>query len=377
MIYLDNGATTKIRKEVREAMLPYLDTIYGNPSSVYEIGRQARKAVEDARAKVADAINAQYPREIFFTGCGTESDNWAIWGAALARQDKGRHLITSQTEHHAVLHQFKIMEKLGFETTYVAPDDLGRITSEAVKEAIRPDTILISVMMANNEVGTINPVSEIGSLARSKGILFHTDAVQAAGHIPIDVQAMNIDMLSMSAHKFNGPKGVGALYIKNGIKIENFMNGGAQERKRRGGTENVASIVGMGEAIKLAVEEMESEAERLTLLRAMMIGMVTDEIDGVTLNGDPVNRIPGNVNLLFQDIESEAALIKLDMAGIACSGGSACTSGSIEPSHVLTAMGIPPKKAKGAIRFTLGRYNTPGQVAKTVKILKDIVEKLR
>lgn len=358
-------------------MLPYLDAIYGNPSSVYGIGREARKAVEDARAKVAKAIGAQFSREIFFTGCGTESDNWAIWGAALANREKGRHMITSQTEHHAVLRQFEIMERLGFEVTYVAPDSLGRISAEAVEQAVRTDTILISVMMVNNEVGTINQVAQIGAMARERGILFHTDAVQAAGHIPIDVERQNIDLLSLSAHKFNGPKGVGALYIRRGVKIENLLNGGAQERKHRGGTENVTSIVGMGEALRLALEEMEQESERLTALREEMIALIAEQIPGATLNGDPVNRIPGNINMLFEGIESEAALIKLDLEGVACSGGSACTSGSIEPSHVLISMGIPPRQAKGALRFTLGRENTAEEVRQAVKILKGIVAQLR
>ena len=376
MIYLDHAATTKVREEVLEAMLPFLREQYGNPSSVYTLGREAKRALEEARGQVAKALNAAYAREIYFTGCGTESDNWAISGAAYANAQKGKHIITSKVEHHAVLHTLANLEKRGFSVTYLDVDEYGAVSLEDVKKAVRDDTILITIMFANNEVGTINPIAEIGAFAREKGIIFHTDAVQAVGHVPIDVQAMHIDMLSLSGHKLYAPKGVGALYIRNGIKIEPYIHGGAQERKRRAGTENMASIVGLGKAIELAVEEMPEESERLKKLRDGMIEKLLT-IPKTHLNGHPTNRLPGNVNVSLEYVESEASLFSLDLEGIACSSGSACTSGSLESSHVLLAMGIPPEIAKGSLRFTLGRENTQEELDETVEKLAEITERLR
>lgn len=376
MIYLDNAATTRIRDEVLVAMLPYLQEQYGNPSSVYELGRKAHAALEKAREQVAAALGVAYPREIYFTGCGTESDNWAIQGAAYAHQGKGRHIITTRVEHHAVLDTCAYLEKKGFEVTYLDVDEYGRVRMDDLKAAVRDDTILISVMFANNEVGTINPIAEIGAFAREKGILFHTDAVQAVGHVPVDVQAMNIDMLSLSGHKFHAPKGVGALYIKNGIRLDKFMHGGAQERKRRAGTENLASIVGLGTAIELAAKELPKETLHLVALRDHMIEKLLT-IDHTRLNGHPTERLPGNVNVSVEYIESEAMLFSLDLEGIACSSGSACTSGSLESSHVLLAMGLAPEVAKGSLRFTFSRYTTKEEIDKTVEALRAIVDRLR
>lgn len=374
MIYLDHAATTKIRDEVFDAMLPYLKEEYGNPSSVYALGRSAHKALDRAREQVRAALGARAAREIFFTGCGTESDNWAIRGAALENVKKGRHIITTKVEHHAVLDSCKYLEKLGWEVTYLDVDSSGQVSAGDVASAIRPDTVLISVMFANNEVGTINPIREIGELAREKGILFHVDAVQAVGHVPIDVENMGIDMLSLSGHKFYAPKGVGALYIRNGVTIEKFLQGGAQERRRRAGTENVASIVGMGEAITLAMQEMPEETRRLGKLSAHMLSRLQKEIPGTRLNGHPEDRLPGNVNISLPSVRSEAALFHLDLEGIACSSGSACTSGSVEASHVLLAMGLSEREARSALRFTMGRETTQEEIDRTVDVLKKIAE---
>lgn len=374
MIYLDHAATTKIRDEVFDAMLPYLKEEYGNPSSVYALGRSAHKALDRAREQVRAALGARAAREIFFTGCGTESDNWAIRGAALENVKKGRHIITTKVEHHAVLDSCKYLEKLGWEVTYLDVDSSGQVSAGDVASAIRPDTVLISVMFANNEVGTINPIREIGELAREKGILFHVDAVQAVGHVPIDVENMGIDMLSLSGHKFYAPKGVGALYIRNGVTIEKFLQGGAQERRRRAGTENVASIVGMGEAITLAMQEMPEEMRRLGKLSAHMLSRLQKEIPGTRLNGHPEDRLPGNVNISLPSVRSEAALFHLDLEGIACSSGSACTSGSVEASHVLLAMGLSEREARSALRFTMGRETTQEEIDRTVDVLKKIAE---
>ena len=374
MIYLDHAATTKIRDEVFDTMLPYLKEEYGNPSSVYALGRSAHKALDRAREQVRAALGARAAREIFFTGCGTESDNWAIRGAALENVKKGRHIITTKVEHHAVLDSCKYLEKLGWEVTYLDVDSSGQVSAGDVASAIRPDTVLISVMFANNEVGTINPIREIGELAREKGILFHVDAVQAVGHVPIDVENMGIDMLSLSGHKFYAPKGVGALYIRNGVTIEKFLQGGAQERRRRAGTENVASIVGMGEAITLAMQEMPEEMRRLGKLSAYMLSRLQKEIPGTRLNGHPEDRLPGNVNISLPSVRSEAALFHLDLEGIACSSGSACTSGSVEASHVLLAMGLSEREARSALRFTMGRETTQEEIDRTVDVLKKIAE---
>ena len=376
MIYLDNAANTKVRAEVLEAMLPYLQDNYGNPSAVYALGREAHHALDTAREQVRRALNAKLAREIFFTGCGTESDNWAIAGAAHALRQKGRHIITSKVEHHAVLDTCRALEAEGYAVSYLDVDAYGQVRPEAVRAALREDTILVSVMFANNEVGTINPVAEIAKIAHERGALFHTDAVQAAGHVPIDVQAMGIDMLSLSGHKFHAPKGVGALYIRQGANVDKYMHGGGQERGRRSGTENLASIVAMGRAIELAAEELPGEAGRLTALRQEMIALVREKIPGVVLNGHPSQRLPGNVNLRIPGLTSEAALYNLDMAGIACSSGSACTAGSLSPSHVLLAMGLSQKQARGALRFTFSRYTTREEILLTVEKLAEIAQRL-
>lgn len=377
MIYLDNAATTRVREEVLEAMLPMLKEEFGNPSGVYSVGRRAHRELDRARERVAAAINAAYPREVYFTGCGTESDNWAIKGVAFANRDKGNHIITTKVEHHAVLDTCEYLEKQGFEVTYLDVDEYGMVTADMVAAAIRPETILISVMFANNEVGTINPIEEIGALAKEKGILFHTDAVQAVAHVPVDVQAMHIDLLSLTGHKFYSPKGTGALYIRNGVKCEKFVHGGAQERKRRAGTENMAGIVAMGKAVELAVAEMEEETARVTALRDLMIREITTRIPHVKLNGHPEKRLPGNVNVSIEYIEAESLLMGLDLQGICCSSGSACTSGSMDASHVLLAMGLSPETAKGALRFTIGRYNTREDIEDTVAELELLTERLR
>lgn len=375
MIYLDNAATTRTRDEVFTAMLPYLREEYGNPSSVYELGRRARAALDKARKQVATAIHANFPREIFFTSCGTESNNWAIKGAAFALKDKGKHIITTKAEHHAVLDTCEFLEKVGFDVTFLDVDEFGGVSLEDVKHAVRDDTILISIMFANNEVGTINPIPEIGDFAHSKGILFHTDAVQAVGHIPVDVGKMNIDMLSLTGHKFYAPKGVGALYVREGIEIEKFMHGGAQERKRRAGTENLALIAGMGAAIELAVAEMDNKD--VIRMRDRMISRILTEIPSVKLNGHPENRLPGNINISVEYVESEAVLFNLDLDGIACSSGSACTSGSTGASHVLTAMGVPIELSRGSLRFSIGRYNTDNEIDKAINALKRTVDRIR
>lgn len=377
MIYLDNAATTKVRAEVLEAMLPYLQENYGNPSSVYALGREAHHALDVAREQVRAALNAKQAREIFFTGCGTESDNWAICGAAHARREKGRHIVTSKVEHHAVLDTCRALEAEGYAVTYLDVDAYGQVSPETVRAAMRKDTVLVSVMLANNEVGTINPVAEIAKIAHEHGALFHTDAVQAVGHVAIDVQAMGIDMLSLSGHKFHAPKGVGALYIRQGTEVDRYMHGGGQERGRRSGTENLASIVAMGRAIELAAEELPREAQRLAALREEMIALAREKIPGVVLNGHPSERLPNNVNLRIPDLTSEAALYNLDMAGIACSSGSACTAGSLSPSHVLMAMGLSKKEARGALRFTFSRYTTREEVFQAVEKLAEIADRLR
>ncbi len=375
--YFDNAATTKVRPEVLEAMLPYFTENYGNPSSIYKISQKTKKAVETAREQVAKAINAPNANEIYFTAGGSESDNWALKGIADSYASKGKHIITSAIEHHAILHTCEYLETKGYEVTYLPVDEYGVVSPESVKAAIRPDTILVSVMFANNEIGTIEPIKEIGAVCREAGVLFHTDAVQAVAHVPIDVQDMNIDMLSMSGHKFYGPKGIGAMYIRKGIKIPSFIHGGAQERKRRAGTENVPGIVGIGKAIELAVSELDTEMPRLIALRTKLINGILDKVPYARLNGHPENRLPGNVNISFEYIEGESILLLLDMNEICASSGSACTSGSLDPSHVLLAIGLPHEKAHGSLRLTMGHFTTEEEVDFVLEKLPPIVERLR
>ena len=376
IIYFDNAATTPIRPEVYDAMRPYIESCYGNPSSVYKLARESKKAVDLARKQVADAINAD-SGEIFFTGCGSESDNWAIKGVALALKDKGKHIITTNIEHHAILHTCEFLEENGYEVTYIPVDEYGMVSADDIKKAIRPDTILVSVMTANNEIGTIEPIKEIGAVCREKGVYFHTDAVQAVGHIKIDVKEMNIDLLSLSGHKIGAPKGIGALYIRKGVKIKNLIHGGQQEKGKRAGTENVIGIVALGKAIELAVSEMEDTTERLKYLRDKIINGVLKNIEYSRLNGHPEERLPGNVNISFEFIEGESMLLMLDAKGICASSGSACTSGSLDPSHVLLAIGLPHEKAHGSLRISLGYQNTEEEVDKLLEVLPPIVQRLR
>lgn len=372
MIYLDNAATTRMRPEVLEAMLPYLQDAFGNASAGYALARQAHGALDAAREQMRSALHAEKAREVYFTSGGTESDNWAIKGAALANRQKGRHIVTTAVEHHAVLETCEALEREGFSVTYLRPDVEGRICLADIERAVRPDTVLVSVMWANNEVGTVNPVAEIGAFLRERGILFHVDAVQAVGHLPIDVVQAKIDLLSLSAHKFHGPKGVGALYIREGVRVADLMDGGAQERGRRAGTENVAGIVGMGEAMRLAEEELSTEAARQSAIRDYMICRALLEVPGAVLNGSREHRLPGNVNLSVPGVRSEVTLFKMDMAGIACSGGSACTAGAIGASHVLLAMGLPDARVQSAIRFSFSRDTTREEVDAAVEELKHI-----
>ena len=376
IIYFDNAATTPIRPEVYDAMRPYIESCYGNPSSVYKLARESKKAIDLARKQVADAINAD-SGEIFFTGCGSESDNWAIKGVALALKDKGKHIITTNIEHHAILHTCEFLEENGYEVTYIPVDEYGMVSADDIKKAIRPDTILVSVMTANNEIGTIEPIKEIGAVCREKGVYFHTDAVQAVGHIKIDVKKMNIDLLSLSGHKIGAPKGIGALYIKKGVKIKNLIHGGQQEKGRRAGTENVIGIVALGKACELAVSEMEKTTEKLVYLRDKIIKNILGSIDYSRLNGHPSERLPGNINISFEFIEGESMLLLLDAKGICASSGSACTSGSLDPSHVLLAIGLPHEKAHGSLRISLGYQNTEEEVDKLLEVLPPIVQRLR
>lgn len=376
IIYLDNAATTRTKPEVVEAMLPYFTEHYGNPSSVYDFSGPAKEAVSEARQLIADAIGAQ-AREIYFTGGGTEADNWAIKAAADAYKEKGNHIITSKIEHHAVLHTCEYLEKHGFEVTYLDVDENGVVKLEELKKAIRPETILISIMFANNEIGTIQPIGEIGKVAKEHGILFHTDAVQAFGHLPIDVNDLSIDMMSASGHKINGPKGIGFLYIRTGVKIRSFIHGGAQERKRRAGTENVVGIVGFGKAVQLAMATMEERACHERELRDYLMERIMEEIPYTRINGDRINRLPNNANFAFQFIEGESLLIMLDSKGICGSSGSACTSGSLDPSHVLLAIGLPHEIAHGSLRLTMSEENTKEDMDFVVESIKGIVERLR
>lgn len=376
IIYFDHAATTPLKKEVLDEMMPYLTEQYGNPSTIYKLGREAKKAIELARERVAKALNADI-QEIYFTSGGTESDNWALKGVAFANKDKGKHIITTTIEHHAVLHPLKYLEGLGFEVTYVPVEPNGIVDPQRIKEAIRDDTILISVMLANNEIGTIQPVKEIAKIAKEKGIIVHTDAVQAVGQISVDVKDLGVDLLSLSAHKFYGPKGVGALYIRKGTKIHPFSHGGAQERNRRAGTENVAGIVGLGKAIELATQNLSEYAAKLQKLRDKLIDGVLSKIDYVRLNGDRNQRLPNNANFSFEFIEGESLLLMLDMKGIAASSGSACTSGSLDPSHVLLAIGLEHEVAHGSLRITLGEDNTEEDIDYLLEVLPEIVSRLR
>ena len=375
-IYMDNAATTRVKPEVLEAMLPYYGEVFGNPSTIYYYGREAHNALDHARQQVAAAIGADKD-EIYFTSCGTESDNWAIKGAAFAHQKKGNHIITSVIEHHAVLHTCGWLEKHGFEVTYLPVDEYGRVNPADVEKAITDQTILISIMFANNEIGTIQPIVEIAKIARAHNILFHTDAVQAVGAVPINVHELGVDMLSLSGHKFYAPKGVGALYIRRGVRIDTHQHGGAQERGKRGGTENMAQIVGLGKAIELATADVEGHAKKLAHMRDRLIDGILAEIPEVRLNGHRTERLPNNVNVSIRYIEGEALLLRLDLAGIAASSGSACTSGSLDPSHVLLAIGLPHEIAHGSLRLSLGDFNTEHDVDVVLEKLPQIVSTLR
>lgn len=375
-VYMDNGATTRVTEPVMAAMQPYFCEIFGNPSSVHGFGREARKAVEAARAQVAKAIGAQ-PREIYFTGCGTEADNWALRGAAYANIRKGKHIITTNFEHHAILHTCQQLEKEGFEVTYLPVDSDGLIAPEQLEAAIRPDTTIVSIMYANNEIGTIEPIPALAQVAKAHGVLFHTDAVQAIGHVAIDVKAQNIDLLSMSGHKFHAPKGIGVLYIRQGVRLERLMQGGAQERAQRPGTENLAGIVGIGKAIELATEDIEARAAEMRKVRDHLIDRIMKEIPYTKLNGHPTQRMCGNVNVSFQFIEGESLLLHLDLKGIAASSGSACTSGSLDPSHVLLAIGLPHEIAHGSLRLSLCEENTIEEADYVADALVEIVARLR
>jgi len=376
IIYLDNAATTKTRPEVVEAMLPYFTEKFGNPSSVYGFASQNKEAVTEAREQIAKALNAP-TQDVYFTAGGSEADNWALKAAMEAYKDKGNHLITTKIEHHAILHTCEYLEKQGCEVTYLDVDENGVVDLDQLKKSIKPTTVLISVMYANNEIGTVQPIKEIGQIAKEHGVLFHTDAVQAFGQLPIDVVAENIDMLSASGHKLNGPKGIGFLYIKKGLKLRSLIHGGGQERKRRAGTENVPGIVGFGKAVELAVAGMEDKIKKETELRDYMIERVLAEIPYVRLNGHRTLRLPNNANFSFQFIEGESLLIMLDMKGICASSGSACTSGSLDPSHVLLAIGLPHEIAHGSLRLTLSEETTKEEIDFTIEQLKAIVANLR
>jgi len=376
IIYLDHAATTPVKPAVLDAMRPYFTDHFGNPSSIYSIARESKKAIETARAQVAKALGAA-PDEIYFTSGGSESDNWAIKGIAFANRKKGNHIITSAIEHHAVLHTCQFLEKEGFSVTYLPVDSSGLVDPQELEKAITDKTILISIMYANNEIGTIEPVAELGAIAKKHKIYFHTDAVQAIGNVPIDVKTQNIDLLSLSAHKFYGPKGCGALYIRKGVKIDNLIHGGGQENRRRAGTENIAGIVGLGTAIELATADIGGHNARIAVLRDRLLKGILDTIPNSRLNGHPEKRLPGNLNISFEFIEGESMLLWLDDEGICGSTGSACTSGSLEPSHVMLAIGLPHEIAHGSLRLTLGDANTEQDVDRVLDVLPKVVAKLR
>ncbi|MDN7025564.1 cysteine desulfurase NifS [Methanoculleus sp. FWC-SCC1] len=375
-VYMDHAATTPVRPEVFAAMVPYFSRFFGNPSSLYTFARESREAVEEARGRVAAAIGAE-PAEIYFTAGGTESDNWAIKGASAAHRRGGGHIITSSVEHHAVLHTCQHLERQGFSVTYLPVDGYGRVDPGAVADAITDRTCLISVMSANNEIGTVQPVAELGKIAREHAIPFHTDAVQAIGSVPVDVDVMNVDLLSLSAHKFYGPKGIGALYIRNGTEIENLIHGGAQERKMRAGTENLPGIIGLGKAIELAAADIEGYTRRIGGMRDRLLAGILDAVPDVALNGHPEMRLANNLNISFRYVEGEAILLLLDAHGICVSTGSACSSGSGEMSHVLTAIGLAPEMARGAVRLTLGDANTDDDIDYVLDVLPRVIERLR
>jgi cysteine desulfurase len=376
MIYLDNAATTKTAPEVVDAMLPYFSEYYGNASTIYSLGAESKKAMDHARQTIADSLGAK-PEEIYFTAGGSESDNWALKATAEAYASKGKHIITTKIEHHAILHTCEYLEKRGFEITYLNVDRDGLISLDELKAAIRPDTILISVMFANNEIGTIEPIAEIGEIAKEHGVLFHTDAVQAYAQVPINVDEMHIDMLSASGHKLNGPKGIGFLYIRKGVKIRSFVHGGAQERSRRAGTENIPGIVGLGAAVERAMRIMDTKTRKEIELRDYLIGRLEDEIPHCWLNGHRTKRLPNNINFSFLFIEGESMLIMLDMKGICASSGSACTSGSLDPSHVLLAIGLKHEEAHGSLRLTLSEESTKEEMDIVAEEVKKIVQRLR
>lgn len=376
MIYMDHAATTPTKPEVLQEMLPFFTEKFGNPSSIYSIARESKSAIEKARERAASVLGAK-PEEIYFTGGGSEADNWALKGIASANQDRGNHIITTQIEHHAVLHACQYLEKHGFNVTYLPVDEYGLVSIDELKKAITDKTILVSIMFANNEIGTIQPIAEIGKLCREKGIYFHTDAVQAVGNVPINVSDMNIDLLSLSAHKFYGPKGVGILYIRKGVKLYPHIHGGGQERNRRAGTENVPGIVGLGKAIELAGQNLDSHMKRLSNLRDKLINGLLDRVPHTRLNGHPEKRLPNNINMCFRFIEGESLLLLLDEMGVAASSGSACSSGSLDPSHVLLAIGLPHEIAHGSLRLSIGDATTEEDIDYVLDILPKLVNRLR
>ena len=376
MIYFDNAATTKLDDEVLKEMMPYLTNMYGNASAIYELGRESRKAIEDAREKVAKVLNCEVG-EVYFTSCGSESDNTAIKEIARANKKNGNHIITSKIEHPAVIETCEQLKKEGFEITYIGVDEKGIVDLEEIKRAIKPTTILISIMFANNEIGTVEPIKEIGKIAKEHKIVFHTDAVQAVGNVRIDVEDMNIDSLSLSGHKFYGPKGVGVLYVKREIEFHSFINGGHQERNKRAGTENVAGIVGIGKAIELAYQNLDEHNKKITELRDYFINQITAKIPKVKINGDMINRLPGNVNISFEGVDAEGLLLNLDLKKICASSGSACSADSLEPSRVLLAIGLEKEMAKSSLRVTIGKYNTKEEVDDLIESLEEIIARLR
>ncbi|HOL22377.1 MAG TPA: cysteine desulfurase NifS [bacterium] len=376
MVYMDYNATTPCDERVFKEMLPYFSKEFGNPSSIYGLARNSRKALETARERVAKLLDCK-PEEIFFTSGGTEADNWAITGTAFGMRDKGKHIITSSIEHHAVLNTCKFLEKMGYEVTYLPVDRYGIVDIEALKKSIRKDTILVTIMAANNEIGTVQPIKEIAEIVKGKGVLFHTDAVQVAGKVHLSVKEMGVDMLSLSGHKFYGPKGVGALYVRKGVRLIPFLYGGGQEKGKRAGTENVAGIVGLGKAAEIAMAEMAEEAERIGKMRDDLEKGIKEKIPEIIINGHPEKRLYNTLNVCIKYIEGESILLHLDFEGICASSGSACTSGSLEPSHVLLAIGIPPEIAHSSVRFSLGKHNKREDVAKVLDVLPGIVEKLR